>query len=318
MSAHTIGVDVGGTKVAAGVVADDGTILAKTRRDTPAKSSSGTLEAIVAVIEELRATADGAQVEAVGIGAAGFIDERRATVLFAPNVANWRDEPLADEVRQRTGLPTVVENDANAAAWGEARHGAGRGEDHLVCVTVGTGIGGGIVVDGRLYRGRWGVAAEIGHLRVEPNGRPCGCGNRGCWEQYASGNALVREARWRAAEDRDAANLLLSLGDGTPEGVEGKDVTAAAQKGDPIAVASFEAVARWLGQGMADLAAVLDPGAFVVGGGVSEAGELLLEPTRRAYAEALTGHGHRPYADIRAATLGNDAGIVGAADLARR
>jgi glucokinase len=316
--APTIGVDVGGTKVAGGVVDAGGRILAKTRRDTPAKNAAGTLAAIVDVIAALREDPAGRDAAAVGIGAAGFVDERRATVLFAANVANWRDEPLAAKVAEHSGLPTVVENDANAAAWGEAAYGAGRGEDFLVCVTVGTGIGGGVVVDGELYRGRWGVGAEIGHYRVQPDGRLCGCGNRGCWEQYASGNALVREARWRAAEERDQAALLLSLGDGTPEGVSGLHVTSAAREGDPVALAAFAECARWLGQGIADLAAILDPGCFVVGGGVSEAGDLLLEPTRLAFEDALTGHGHRPVAQIRPATLGNDAGIVGAGDLARR
>ena len=312
----TIGVDVGGTKVAGGVVGDDGRIQAKARRDTPAQDSAGTLDAIVSLIEELRGAGSAPPV-AVGIGAAGFVDEHRSTVLFAPNVANWRDEPLAAKVSARVGLPVVVENDANAAAWGEAAYGAGHGQPYLVCVTVGTGIGGGVIIGGSLYRGRWGVAAEIGHLVLVPGGRPCGCGNRGCWEQYASGNALVREARQRAAEDREAARLLLGLGDGTPEGVQGVHVTEAARRDDPVALSAFEEAGRALGQGMADLAAVLDPGAFVVGGGVSEAGDLLLEPARRTYAAALTARGYRPLAEIRGATLGNDAGIVGAADLAR-
>jgi glucokinase len=155
-------------------------------------------------------------------------------------------------------------------------------------------------------------------MRVVPDGRPCGCGNRGCWEQYGSGTALVREARRRAGEHRTEARLLLSLGDGDPEGIEGKHVTAAAQAGDPVAIASFEEVGQWLGQGLSDMAALLDPGMFVIGGGVCQAGELLLEPVTRGYRETLTGRGHRPYAEVRLAVLGNDAGIVGAADLARR
>ncbi len=254
----------------------------------------------------------------MGIGAAGFVDVGRTTVVFAPNLAEWPDEPLATQVAERVGLRTGVEIDANAAAWGEVEHGAARGERYVVCVTVGTGIGGGIVVDGELYRGRWGAGAEIGHIRVVPGGRPCGCGNRGCWEQYASGRSLVREARRRAEDDPDQALGLLALGDGTIEGIEGKHVTAAAQGGDQVALAAFEACGRWLGQGLADLAAVLDPGCFVIGGGVSEAGEALLGPARRAFGEALTAGGHRPNADVRRAVLGNDAGIVGAAALARR
>ncbi|RKS74062.1 glucokinase [Motilibacter peucedani] len=310
----TIGVDLGGTKVAAAVVDEKGAILARTRAETP-PGAENTVGAILAAVKELREQHP--DIEAVGVGAPGFIDERRSTVLFLTNLAGWRHRPLRPELEQALGLPVVVENDANAAAWGEAVHGAGRGEDHIVCVTVGTGIGGGLIVDGELYRGRFGVAGEVGHYRVEPNGRPCGCGNRGCWEQYCSGNALVREARWRAAEDRAGAQLLLSYGDGSPEGVQGLHVTDAATKGDPVAVASFESVGRWLGAGLADLAAILDPGCFVIGGGVSEAGDLLLEPARRTFAEVLTGRNYRPLAEIRRATLGNDAGMVGAADLAR-
>jgi glucokinase len=202
-------------------------------------------------------------------------------------------------------------------AWGEARFGAGRGEDFLVCVTLGTGIGGGIIVDGRLYRGRFGIGGEFGHFRVVPDGRRCGCGNRGCWEQYASGNALVAEARDLARVSPALAGRLLELGDGSPEGISGPEVTQAAREGDKAALECFGSVAEWVGQGLADLAAVLDPGAFIIGGGLSEAGDLLLDPTRVAFEHALTGRGHRPFADIRIAELGPDAGIVGAADLAR-
>ena len=311
----TIGVDVGGTKVAAGLVDPDGHMIAETKRATPASDADAAAAAIADVIEELRA---GHVVEAVGIGAAGFVGSDRATMLFAANLPGWRNESLRDEISGRVGLPVVVENDANAAAWAEYRFGAGRGESHLVCVTVGTGIGGGIVIDGRLYRGRFGIGAEVGHFRVEPNGRPCGCGQRGCWEQYASGNALVREARARAREDPDEARILLHLSDdGAPETIMGPHVTRAAREGDPVAVASFEAVGRWLGQGLADIAEVIDPGCFIIGGGVVAAGELLLGPARVQYEKALSGRQYRPLATVRAAALGPEAGIVGAADLAR-
>ncbi len=312
--ALAIGVDVGGTKVAAGLVDEDGTVLARTRRPTPAGSAEQVAEVIAAVVAELR---QGADVVAVGLGAAGFVDASRARVLYAANLS-WRDEPLRDEVARRTGLPVVVENDANTAAWAESRFGAASGEPDVVAVTVGTGIGGGIVLDGRLYRGGYGGAAEFGHLQVVPGGRRCGCGQRGCWEQYCSGRALLREAR-EIADVRPAFGArLLALGGGRPEGLTALDVTRAAQEGDPAARECFAVLGGWLGQGMADLAAVLDPGVFVVGGGVADAGELLLEPARRTYAERLTGSGHRPVAEIRAARLGNDAGLVGAADLARR
>ena len=161
------------------------------------------------------------------------------------------------------------------------------------------------------------MGAEIGHIQMVEGGRQCGCGQRGCWEQYASGGALVRDARERAAESRADAEILLGLGDGTPEGIAGEHVTEAAQQGDPVAKAAFDALGHWLGQGLADLAAVLDPECFVLGGGVSEAGDLVLEPTKAAFEQLLTGRGRRPTAQVVLAQLGNDAGLVGAADLAR-
>jgi glucokinase len=237
-------------------------------------------------------------------------------MLFAPNLA-WRDEPLKQRVEERLGRPVVVENDANASAWAEARFGAARGYRDVMLVAVGTGIGAAILVGGELYRGRWGIAGEPGHVRVVPDGRLCGCGNRGCWEQYVSGNALVAEAREFARRTPKGAMRLLQLGGGVPEGISGPEITQAATEGDPVALRCFQTVGGWLGQGLADLAAVLDPACFVIGGGVSEAGELLLDPARTAFERALTGRGHRPFAEIRVAQLGEDAGIVGAADLAR-
>ncbi len=313
--ALTIGVDVGGTKIAAGVVDEDGAVLDQVKVATP-RNAGETAEAIAAAVRAVRGDH---RVEAVGLGAAGFIDEQRATVLFAPNVA-WVNEPLRAEIEKLLDgeLPVVVENDANAAAWGEHRFGAGRGERHLLCVTVGTGVGGGVIADGELYRGRFGVAAEFGHMRVVPDGRRCGCGNKGCWEMYASGNALVREARDLASSGSPLANRMLALAGGEVAGVTGQVVTLAAQQGDPTARELFEGLGEWLGQGLASLAAVLDPGRFVIGGGVSEAGELLLRPTAEAFHRALTGRGHRPEARVVLAELGNAAGLVGAADLARR
>jgi glucokinase len=309
----TIGVDVGGTKVAAGVVEEDGSILAQERVNTPAHDPAGVEDAIVDAVARLRADHE---VEAIGIGVAGFVDRARAKIFFAPNL-RWQDVALRDDLMTRIDLPVVVENDANAAAWGEYRFGAGRQEDFLVCVTVGTGIGGGGIADGQLFRGGFGIAGEIGHIQMVENGRLCGCGQRGCWEQYASGNALVRDARERAAESRSEAEILLGLGDGTPEGIAGEHVTEAARLGDPVALAAFEALGSWLGQGLADLAAVLDPETFIVGGGVSAAGDQFLKPLVSGFEARLTGRGHRPVATVGLAELGNDAGLVGAADLAR-
>ncbi len=309
----TVGVDIGGTKIAAGVVDEQGRILARHRVATAARDAEQVEETVSALVMELREEYD---IEAVGIGAAGFVDEKRSRVNFAPNLG-WKDEPLRKAVEAVVGIPVVVENDANAAAWGESRFGAARGLEYVVTVTVGTGIGAGIVLAGSLYRGRWGAAAEFGHLNVDPGGRPCACGNRGCWEQYASGNALVREARYLASERRAEAETLLDFGDGTPEGVQGLHVTKAAREGDPVALAAFDFVSRWLGQGMADVTAILDPECFVIGGGVSEAGDLLLASTVRAFTESVSGKEHRQLPRIVTATLGNAAGLVGAADLAR-
>ena len=310
----TIGVDVGGTKVAAGVVDEDGKVLKSLRRPTPSASPQHVEETIAAIVGDLRAEYD---VEAVGIGAAGFIDADRATVLFAPNLV-WRDEPLRDEVAKRIGLPVVVENDANCAAWAEHRFGAGVGEPYLVVVTVGTGIGGGLVINGELYRGRFGIGAEFGHMQMVKDGRRCGCGQKGCWEQYCSGRALLHEAREIADVQPARGARLLELGDGEPEGIQAPEVTQAAREGDEAALACFAEVGWWLGRGLADLAAVLDPGVIVVGGGVADAGELLLGPARAAFTEQLTGSPTRPHPQIRLAQLGNEAGLVGAADLARR
>ncbi len=250
------------------------------------------------------------------MGAAGFVDETRSTVSFAPNLA-WRDEPLREKIEALVGLPVVVENDGNASAWAEVRFGAACGQQDMLFISVGTGIGAGFVFGGHLYRGRYGMAGEPGHVRVVPDGRLCGCGNRGCWEQYASGNALVAEARDIARRSPSATIRLLQLAGGRPEGISGQEVTLAAREGDPAALRCFGIVGSWLGQGLADLAALLDPACFVIGGGVSEAGELLLAPARAAYEKGLTGVRYRPRADIRLAALGPDAGIVGAADLAR-
>lgn len=308
-----IGVDVGGTKVAAGVVDETGTILARTRRPTPSESAEDVERTIAEVVAELR---QDHEVVAVGIGAAGYVDRERSTVLFAPNLA-WRNEPLKADVSKLVDLAVVVENDANAAAWGEYRFGAGQGETHVVCVTVGTGIGGGIVIDGELYRGRFGIGAEFGHMQLVPDGRRCGCGQRGCLEQYCSGRALLHAAREIADVQRDYGARLLELGGRTPEGIVAQHVTTAAQEGDPAALACFAEIGEALGEGLAMLAAVLDPGCFVIGGGVAEAGELLLAPARATFIRRLSGGGHRPQPEIRAAALGNDAGMVGAADLAR-
>ncbi len=310
----SIGVDVGGTKVLGGVVNEHGTVLAHARRDTPRQGGSALTQAIADVALELMKDYD---VSCVGISAAGFVSSDRKTMLASPNIAGWNDVNLDKELGALIGLPLVIENDANAAAWGEARFGAGVNEDHLMMLTIGTGIGGGVVVNGQLYRGAFGVAAEFGHMRVVPDGHLCGCGGRGCFEQYASGNALLRHAREAISASPEVARNLLALGDGTVNGLTGKHITDAARQGDAVALAAFNTTAQWLGAGIASLSVVLDPACVVIGGGVIDAGEILLAPTRAAVERYMPFAGKHPSPRIIAAELGNEAGLVGAADLAR-
>jgi glucokinase len=308
------GVDVGGTKIAAGVVDVDGSVLAELRVESPAHDASALEEAIAGLVREL---ASRHALTCVGIGAAGYVDRDRARILSAPNLV-WRDLDLKASIEKRIDLPIVVENDANAAAWGEFTFGAGADVDDFLLVTVGTGVGGGIVLDGRLHRGAHGVAAEIGHLRVVPGGIRCGCGNRGCLESYGSGTALVREARAAAEGSFPLAVDLLDRAGGVVSAIDGPLITEAARAGDQFAIEAFVDLGTWLGEGIASLSAVLDPAMVAIGGGVSEAGELLLDPLRAAFTAQLTGRGHGGVAEIRRADLGNKAGLIGAADLARR
>ncbi|CAN7465899.1 ROK family glucokinase [Knoellia sp. LjRoot47] len=311
-----IGIDIGGTKVAGGVVDEEGNVLVRARRDTPHRSKRPRVveDTIVDVVEELRSQRP--DVAAVGIGAAGFVAADRATVVFAPHLS-WRHEPLRDALSKRIDTPILVENDANAACWAEWRFGAAQGESDVVMVNLGTGIGGAILMHGELIRGRYGIAGEFGHMQVVPEGQRCECGNRGCWEQYASGNALVREARAMILANSPVATDLAARVDGRADELTGPIVTEAARDGDATATELLAEIGHWLGIGIANLAAAFDPGTFVIGGGVSAAGELLLGPARENFRRRLTGRGYRPEAQIVAARLGNEAGLIGAADLAR-
>jgi glucokinase len=310
-----VGIDIGGTKVAGGVVAPDGTVLDTARRATPGYSVPETEDAIVLVVEELVGRAGGPLVGA-GIGAAGWFDRTGDTVLFSPHLA-WRNSSLRKDLAGRLQLPLWVGNDADAAAWAEYRYGAARGADLALMITLGTGIGGGIVLDGRLRRGSHGVAGEWGHMRVVPDGRLCACGNRGCWEQYASGTALGQTAREVARTSPAAAAALLERVDGDAERLTGEVVALAAAEGDPLARELVTEVGTWLGQGIADLSAILDPDVVVIGGGVSVLGETVLAPARERLDRALPGRGFRPGPRIVGAALGPQAGLVGAADLVR-
>ena len=310
---YAIGVDIGGTKIAAGVVDEDGRILAQVRRGTDPTDSDSVDNGVIEACRELSAQYP---VGAIGLAAPGFISSDQATVLLCPNLP-WRDHPLRDRVAAGLGssVPIVVENDANAAGWAEFRFGVGRDVRDMLLLTIGTGLGGALVVDGRLVRGAFGVAAEVGHMRVVPDGHLCGCGLHGCWEQYASGRALVRSARNAAANHPVAAARMVELSAGRK--IDGPAITAAAQEGDPLAISLLAELGRWIGEGSASVAALLDPALIVIGGGVGAAGDLLLEPTRDAFLGALSAKGFRPEARLELASMANDAGIVGAADLAR-
>lgn len=308
--AHAIGIDIGGTKIAGAVVDELGQIVRAERVPTP--DDTNLLEdAVVAMIESLRA---GEAVTAVGVAAAGFIDAAQSTVYYAPNI-DWRNEPFREKLERRVGGSVVVENDANAAGWAEFRFGAGRLVSDMVMLTIGTGVGGAIVAGDRLFRGGFGAGAELGHLRVVPGGIACGCGQHGCIEQYGSGRALLRMANEIA--DAGGIGQVLARARAEHGALDGTIVGSLIEQGDPGAVAALRQLGHWLGEASASLSAVLDPQRFVFGGGVAVAGELLLEPIREAYFEHLPARGYHPEPDFVIAELVNDAGVVGAADLAR-
>ncbi len=310
MSARqAVGIDIGGTKIAAMRISTDGEIRARTVRPTPATDQAAAMPAI----EAAAAAVFDDDVAAIGVGLAGLIEARSGVLLSAPNLS-WRRLGVSEGLGARFGLPVTVDNDATAAAWGESRLGASRGSDHSLFVGVGTGIGGGIVSGGDLVRGAHGLAGEIGHIIVEPDGPVCGCGNRGCWEQVASGLAIARAGARAVAEE--PGSTIARLAGGDPHLATGELVTRAAREGDAAAVAIVTAVAGRLGEGIAGLVNVLDPEVVVVGGGVGEAGDLLMGPLREAYLAAVEGADVRPDVSIVPAQLGNDAGAIGAALLA--
>jgi glucokinase len=311
---NAIGIDVGGTKVLGGVVTPSGEILATARRDTPREGGRALTEAIADVAIEL---SQQYPVDSIGISAAGFISSDRQTMLATPNISNWNGVNLVTELTEILHKKIVLENDANAAAWGEFKFGAGRGRNDLMMLTLGTGVGGGLILDGAVFRGAFGIGAELGHIRLIPDGQLCGCGIRGCLEQYASGSALMRHAREAIDASPLLARNLLERGDGTIEGLKGQHITEAAREGDPVAIAAFNTMANYLGAGIASLCAVIDPSCIVLGGGVIDAGELFLAPTREAALRLIPFSGKHPYPEIVPAELGNNAGLVGVADLSR-
>ena len=308
---EAIGIDIGGTKIAGAVVSDSGEILVEDRVPTVAGDSEAIVDSVVLMIEKLAA---GRNISAAGVAAPGFIDVDQSTVYYTPNIS-WRHEPLRDRLAQRLDLEITIDNDANAAGWAEFRFGAGRSVDDMTMLTIGTGVGGAIVSRGALFRGGFGAGAEIGHLRVVPDGLPCGCGAKGCIEQYGSGRALLRIANGIA--DVGGIGLGLAAVRERTGSLSGGDVAALIVDGDPGAHQALRELGGWLGQACASLSAVLDPQLFVFGGGVAIAGDLLIDPVRESYLAHLPARGYHPEPEFRIAQLVNDAGVVGAADLAR-
>jgi glucokinase len=309
MPGQFIGVDVGGTKVLGVVATNAGEVLREERVATPG-GGDAILDRVVDVVDALRVDME---TPAIGVGMPGLVDHD-GVLRFAPNLPGVTELPVRTELERRLPGATVrVENDASCAAWGERILGAARGRDDALLVTLGTGIGGGIISGGRLLTGAHGFAGEIGHMVINPHGPPCRCGQRGCWERYASGSGLGRIAR--EAANAGQADRVIELAGGDPEDVKGEHVTAAAAEGDEQAGEIFNRFAWWLALGLANLANIYDPSVFVLGGGLVEAGEVLLQPTRTAFVELLEGAEHRPVVEIVPAQLGERAGAIGAAAL---
>jgi glucokinase len=311
-----IGVDLGGTKMRAALVSERGRILRRLKRPTRVEEgASSVMQRMLDLIRDIISDSpfQFREVKGVGIGSAGQIDPQGGTVLSATaNLPGWGGMPLAERVQEAFGLPVCVDNDANAATWGEKQFGAGQGIAHLICITVGTGIGGGLIVDGQLYHGATGVAGEIGHLTVNLDGPPCNCGSFGCLEVYAAGPAIV--ARAQKAVRAGAQTALIQMTENRPEDITVPLIAQAAARGDPLASQIMEETGHYIGAGLASLINVLNPERVVIGGGVAQAGESLLKPIEKTVraramptaAEAL---------QVVPAQLGEDAGVIGAAAL---
>jgi glucokinase len=307
---RTFGLDIGGTKIL-GVALDavePRTVLAEHRLATPVGRDE-MLVALTATVEALRAEVGG-PADAVGVGIPGLVDPS-GVLQFAPHLPGIVGEPIAEGLAARIGSPVVADNDANCAALAEHRAGAAEGVHDALIVTLGTGIGTGIIVGGRLLEGAAGFAGEAGHMVVDADGPPCPCGRRGCWERFASGSGLSRLARDAAVAGR--IDGVVDLAGGDAELVRGEHVTAAARAGDGAALAVVGELAEWIARGLGNLANILDPGIIVLGGGVMGAADLLLDPVRAAFAERVMAADRRPAIPIVAATLGERAGAIGAA-----
>jgi len=305
---NAVGVDVGGTKIAAGLVTPEGEILDEVRYPTP-NSQEKLVDTIARAVSEVE---DGSEVGGACLAVPGLILAQENKVVFSPNLRAVEGVPLKDELEPKIGMPLTIENDGNAAAWGEFRFGVGSEADHLVFVTLGTGIGGGVITHGILMRGAQGSGGELGHVTVQATGPRCACGNHGCLEALASGTAIGRRARELAIEHPESALGRLA----SRRQILGEDVTELAREGDEVALSVLKEAGTWLGVGLAGFINVFNPEVVAVGGGVMEAGELVLEPARREVMLRA-----RPpssdLAEVKVATLGAKSGVLGAAALAR-
>lgn len=316
--ALSCGLDLGGTKLL-GLVIDPehpDTVLATRRVPTPHRNLDALVEALTSMVAALASDVAGAgagTLRTVGLGAPGLVD-RDGVLRLGPNLPGVVDVPLATLLGDGTGLAATVDNDATCATWGEHELGAAHGFRDAVMCTLGTGIGAGIVAEGRVLRGTNGFAGEPGHMVVEPYGPPCPCGRRGCWERYASGSGLARLARDAAAAGRIPA--VVQLAGGNPGDIRGEDVTEAARDGEKGSLAVLEEFGRWVALGVGNLINILDPQLVVIGGGLVEAGDLLLAPIHRALADTVLVSSRRPAVKVVQAQLGERAGAIGAALLA--
>ena len=307
----TIGIDIGGTKISAGVVDSSGNLIDSSRISTP---TEGGKELILAVINLIKEIKEKHEIKGIGISIAALISSDYGTIVGAPNIANLSKLNFVNEIKAEFKLPIVVENDANSAMWAEFKFGNAKGLNPVMFFIIGTGVGGGLVIDGKLFKGANGIGAEFGHMCVVPNGLLCGCGSKGCIEQYASGGALIRYANEAIINNPQSSETLLSFGEGK---LTGSGLTKAAKAGDELALAAFYKQADWLGLACASYSLIIDPEAIIIGGGVADAGELFLAPVREAMRKYMPfAESHVP-PKIIAAKFGNDAGLIGAADLVR-
>ncbi|CAB4893457.1 unannotated protein [freshwater metagenome] len=312
---HAVGIDIGGTKIAGALVDESGVILKELRVSSPIDDSSQMIEAISSVIDQL--TGD-SKVIGVGVAAAGFLSVDREIMYHAPNIAAWRNEPLKSRIESKTSYPVLLENDANAAGWAEFRFGAGKDVQSMIMLTIGTGVGGAIISEGRLLKGGFGIGGELGHVLSVPGGRVCGCGLRGCLETYASGTALLLAARKLAASDLPKGQRLKELAAAAGE-LSGEMVYQAIMENDLGASELITELGSHLGTALGSVfVPVLDPELAIIGGGVSTVGDKLMDPIRESFEKSLPAKGYRPELKVVKATFLNQAGLIGAADLARQ